>query len=136
MFVWLVLIYSERTVLRLFAGGWFVLREKYSWLVAGGFFVPREKFCWLVAEKPSEHGECPRHGWSTSGNAAPWACSLTRRRRRHGTRTAPPATKLNTRMSPGVLPMGARSGESGVFFRSHEISLLSDRLTIVQSDLP
>jgi hypothetical protein len=30
MFVWLVLIYSERIVLRLFAGGWFVLREKYS----------------------------------------------------------------------------------------------------------
>jgi hypothetical protein len=39
------------------AGGWcwFVLREKYCWLVAGGWFVLREKYCWLVADKPSEH---------------------------------------------------------------------------------
>jgi hypothetical protein len=35
---------------------WFVLREKYCWLVAGGWFVVREKYCWLVADKPSEHG--------------------------------------------------------------------------------
>jgi hypothetical protein len=43
MFVWLV------------ADGWcwFVLREKYCWLVAGGWFVLREKYCWLVADKPS-----------------------------------------------------------------------------------
>jgi phosphomevalonate kinase len=34
-----VLVYSERRVL--LAGGWFVLREKY---------------CWLVADKPSEQG--------------------------------------------------------------------------------
>jgi hypothetical protein len=50
------------------AGGWFVLREEYRWLVAGGWFVLREKvllaggrFCserkstagrWL-ADKPS-----------------------------------------------------------------------------------
>jgi hypothetical protein len=33
---------------------WFVLREKYCWLVAGGWFVGREKYCWLVADKPSE----------------------------------------------------------------------------------
>jgi hypothetical protein len=33
---------------------WFVLREKYCWLVVGGWFVPREKYCWLVADKPSE----------------------------------------------------------------------------------
>jgi hypothetical protein len=33
---------------------WFVLREKYYWLVAGGWFVLREKYCWLVADKPSE----------------------------------------------------------------------------------
>jgi hypothetical protein len=33
---------------------WFVLREKYCWLVAGGLFVLREKYCWLVADKPSE----------------------------------------------------------------------------------
>jgi hypothetical protein len=28
---------------------WFVLREKYCWLVADGWFVLREKYCWLVA---------------------------------------------------------------------------------------
>jgi hypothetical protein len=36
-----VLIYSERKAL--VAGGWFVLREKY---------------CWLVADKPSEQAVC------------------------------------------------------------------------------
>jgi hypothetical protein len=49
LFVWLV------------ADGWcwFVLREKYCWLVAGGWFVVREKYCWLVADKPSEQArEC------------------------------------------------------------------------------
>jgi hypothetical protein len=35
---------------------WFVLREKYYWLVADGWFVLREKYCWLVADKPSEQG--------------------------------------------------------------------------------
>jgi hypothetical protein len=35
---------------------WFVLREKYCWLIAGDWFVPREKYCWLVADKPSEQG--------------------------------------------------------------------------------
>jgi hypothetical protein len=46
LFVWLV------------ADGWcwFVLREKYCWLVAGGWFILREKYCWLVADKPSEQG--------------------------------------------------------------------------------
>jgi hypothetical protein len=24
---------------------------------AGGWFVLREKYCWLVADKPNEHGE-------------------------------------------------------------------------------
>jgi hypothetical protein len=38
----------------LVVGGWFVLREKYCWLVAGGWFFLREKYCWLVADKPSE----------------------------------------------------------------------------------
>jgi hypothetical protein len=38
---------------------WFVLREKYCWLVAGGWFVLREKYCWLLADKPSEHGVKP-----------------------------------------------------------------------------
>jgi hypothetical protein len=44
LFVWLV------------ADGWcwFVVREKYCWLVAGGWFVLREKYCWLVADKPNE----------------------------------------------------------------------------------
>jgi hypothetical protein len=27
---------------------WFVLREKYCWLVADGWFVLKEKYCWLV----------------------------------------------------------------------------------------
>jgi hypothetical protein len=36
------------------------MREEYYWLVAGGWFVVREKYCWLVADKPSEQGEaCP-----------------------------------------------------------------------------
>jgi hypothetical protein len=41
LFVWLV------------ADGWcwFVLREKYCWLIVGGLFVLREKYCWLVADK-------------------------------------------------------------------------------------
>jgi hypothetical protein len=44
LFVWLV------------ANGWcwFVVREKYCWLVAGGWFVLREKYCWLAADKPNE----------------------------------------------------------------------------------
>jgi hypothetical protein len=44
------------------AGGWcwFVLREKYCWLVVGGWFVLREKYCWLVADKPSEQADCQR----------------------------------------------------------------------------
>jgi hypothetical protein len=49
LFIWLV------------ADGWcwFVLREKYYWLVAGGWFVLREKYCWLVADKPSEQAGRP-----------------------------------------------------------------------------
>jgi hypothetical protein len=47
MFVWLVAD----------SWCWFVLREKYCWLVAGGWFVLREKYCWLVADKPNEEGE-------------------------------------------------------------------------------
>jgi hypothetical protein len=35
---------------------WFVLREKYCWLIASGWFVLREKYCWLVADKSSEQG--------------------------------------------------------------------------------
>jgi hypothetical protein len=45
---------------------WFVLREKYCWLVADGWFVLREKYCWLVADKPSEQGaRCPRNPSNT-----------------------------------------------------------------------
>jgi hypothetical protein len=53
-------IYCKRDLISLFvwlvADGWcwFVLREKYCWLVAGGWFVLREKYCWLVADKPNE----------------------------------------------------------------------------------
>jgi hypothetical protein len=45
---------------RLVADGWcwFVLREKYCWLVADDWFGLREKHCWLVADKPSEFGVC------------------------------------------------------------------------------
>jgi cytochrome c553 len=31
---------------------WFVLREKYYWLIASGWFV----YCWQVVDKPSEQG--------------------------------------------------------------------------------
>jgi hypothetical protein len=49
---------------------WFVLREKYCWLVAGGWFVVREKYCWLVADKPSEQGDNPASNLGWEGNAA------------------------------------------------------------------
>jgi hypothetical protein len=50
LFVWLV------------ADGWcwFVLREKYCWLIVDGWFVLREKYCWLVDDKPNEQGVCLR----------------------------------------------------------------------------
>jgi hypothetical protein len=50
---------NEHAVCSFEADGWcwFVLREKYCWLVAGGWFVLREKYCWLVADKPSEQGD-------------------------------------------------------------------------------
>jgi hypothetical protein len=35
---------------------WFVLREKYCWLVDADWFVLRVKYCWLVADKPNEQG--------------------------------------------------------------------------------
>jgi hypothetical protein len=59
---------------------WFVLREKYCWLVAGGWFVAIEKYCWLVADKPSEQGESqvmthPIAGFCCNGATCP-ACSL------------------------------------------------------------
>jgi hypothetical protein len=33
---------------------WFVLREKYCWLIGDGWFILREKYCWLMADKPNE----------------------------------------------------------------------------------
>jgi hypothetical protein len=48
--------------------GWF-------WLVAGGWFVLREKYCWLVADKPSEQGrfaislELTTHMWGAHMSA-------------------------------------------------------------------
>jgi hypothetical protein len=38
-------------------GCWFVLREKYCWLVGDGWFALREKYYWLVADKPNEQGD-------------------------------------------------------------------------------
>jgi hypothetical protein len=35
---------------------WFVLREKYCWLVGDGWFILREKYCWLVADRSNEQG--------------------------------------------------------------------------------
>jgi hypothetical protein len=29
----------------------------YCWLIVGGWFVLREKYRWLVADKPSDQGE-------------------------------------------------------------------------------
>jgi hypothetical protein len=52
LFVWLVLICCERKVL--LAGGWFVLREKY---------------CWLVADKPNEQGVDRNHRKKLKGPA-------------------------------------------------------------------
>jgi hypothetical protein len=40
---------------------WFVLREKYCWLVAGGWFVLREKYYWLVAGTGNSCGDSGVH---------------------------------------------------------------------------
>jgi hypothetical protein len=42
------------------AGGWWlvlVYRVGDGWLVGDGWFILREKYCWLVADKPNEHGD-------------------------------------------------------------------------------
>jgi hypothetical protein len=49
-------VYYDNLTACSFGWCWFVLREKYCWLVADGWFVLREKYCWLVADKPSEQG--------------------------------------------------------------------------------
>jgi hypothetical protein len=42
-----------------------LFREKstagWLWLVAGGWFVLREKYCWLVSDKPSEQARRRYH---------------------------------------------------------------------------
>jgi hypothetical protein len=42
------------------------MREEYGWLVAGGWFVLREKYCWLVADKPSEQAPKFQLWWMPS----------------------------------------------------------------------
>jgi hypothetical protein len=37
---------------------WFVLREKYCWLVPDDWFILREKYCWLGTDKPNEQSGC------------------------------------------------------------------------------
>jgi hypothetical protein len=54
---------------------WFVLREKYCWLVADGWFVVREKYCWLVADKPSEQADgLPSFAVNLGLRAPPGVC--------------------------------------------------------------
>jgi hypothetical protein len=36
------------------------LREKYRWLVAGGWFILTEKYCWLVDDNANKQGEVPK----------------------------------------------------------------------------
>jgi hypothetical protein len=52
------LLLTRSLFVRLVADGWcwFVLGEKYCWLVGDGWFILREKYCWLVADKPNEQG--------------------------------------------------------------------------------
>jgi hypothetical protein len=80
---------------RLVADGWcwFVLREKYCWLVANGWFGLREKHCWLVADKPSEQSEHPWHrhgleGRSTRLRLIPCATDVSLRLRGGGAAAA------------------------------------------------
>jgi hypothetical protein len=40
------------------ADGWVLVCSERKVLVAGDWFVVREKYCWLVADKPSE--QCGR----------------------------------------------------------------------------
>jgi hypothetical protein len=60
---------------------WFVLREKYCWLVASGWFVLREKYCWLVADKPSEQAGLLKknHPRITAGRPSPFRSNLVSR---------------------------------------------------------
>jgi hypothetical protein len=45
-------------------------------MLAGGWFVLKEKYCWLVADKPSEQGERPekRKGDEVQATAAGLSC--------------------------------------------------------------
>jgi hypothetical protein len=37
--------------------GWWLVCSERRVLLAGCWFVLREKYCWLVADKPSDQGE-------------------------------------------------------------------------------
>jgi hypothetical protein len=83
-------------------GCWFVLREKYCWLIAGGWFVLREKYCWLVADKPSEQAKKgkkkgkkrpPPHSPSPPVRPAPRLVNHTSENRGHPDRSPPPPTR-------------------------------------------
>jgi hypothetical protein len=37
---------------------WLVAGAERKVLLAGGWFVLREKYCWLVADKPNEQAVC------------------------------------------------------------------------------
>jgi hypothetical protein len=80
LFVWLV------------ADGWcwFVLREKYCWLVADGWFVLSKKYCWLVADKANEQAvrfPATVVVWTSLGPLPRWVPGPT-------TRWAPGTTRL------------------------------------------
>jgi hypothetical protein len=42
-------------------------------LIAGGWFVLREKYCWLVADKPSEQGGTLEKALCESDSLDAWA---------------------------------------------------------------
>jgi hypothetical protein len=102
LFVWLV------------ADGWcwFVLREKYYWLVADGWFVLREKYCWLVADKPNEQGVKQKSLWGERMDTAglggwelPACSSVLASRHPHPQRhPTPPLHRPVTRWRPSPTP--------------------------------
>jgi hypothetical protein len=77
---------------------WFVMREKYCWLVAGGWFVVREKYCWLVADKPKQQGVW---GWES------------REREKHPTSPARDSNSVFSRVTPGAAASPPAGGERG-----------------------
>jgi hypothetical protein len=77
---------------------WFVLREKYCWLVADGWFVLREKYCWLVANKPSEQGGIRGEDVRDSGNGKPICVRVGRWLQRGGNGITLLTTKLSRQL--------------------------------------